>query len=224
VVTAAFPVAATGAIYPVAFAAIVTMLGGANPLRRSLAFLAGGWLASAIGFVIVIVVLQSFHLTPRTHPNASGTIKIALGAVLLALAVRLVLLHRHPAPETAPVAGRDAAAKGAVAEGHSLRRSFITGLLVYIPGVFLIASAKTVADAHAPVVSTYVSAFICVVLLLAIVEVPIVAFAIWPDRVRPSLEGTVAWAHNHSYGLILAIELVVGVYLVVGGIDAIATH
>lgn len=56
--TEALPLAAAGSIYPVAFAAIVAMLGGANPMRRALFFLLGGLIVSFIGYVVVVTLIR----------------------------------------------------------------------------------------------------------------------------------------------------------------------
>lgn len=218
----AFPIAAAGAIYPIAFAVIVTLLGGVQPMRRSLVFLVGGMIVSILGYAVIIALLRSLDLTPRVHPAVSATIKIAIGVALLALAVRTLWRRHRRSPVTdSPADEPEKAADTKDEPPRSLWRVFVTGALVYFPGVFLIASARELADANSSVALTGVAALICVILLLAIVEVPIIAFAVSPERVQPGLQRINHWARAHSNVLILAIELVGGLYLLATGIEAL---
>jgi hypothetical protein len=215
VLTQAVPLAAAGAIYPVAFAAIVAMLGGREPLRRAIAFLAGGAIISLVAFAIIVVILSTLRFTPHHHPAVSAAIKIGLGILLLLLAARTLLRRRRrDASVTAPEQPHPE-------DTGSTRRAFISGVIVYFPGVFLVASAKAVADAHAGFAPTAATSVLCVVVLLLIVEVPIVAFAVAPERVQPPLERITAMAKRHSAEVVLAIELVGGGYLLIAGLVAL---
>lgn len=214
VLSQAVPLALAGAIYPVAFAAIVALLGGPDPLRRSIAFLFGGTLVSVVGFAVVVFAASESHFTPPHHPAVAAAIKVVLGVLLLALAARTLLKRRRDGP--AALAGK--VDEDDKADTGSTRRAFITGMLVYIPGIFLIASAKAVADADASVVATVVASILCVVALLVIVELPIVAYAIARDRVQPPLERATVLGKTHSKRIILVIELLGGLYLLIAGL------
>lgn len=221
VLTQAVPIAAAGAIYPIAFAAIVAILGGAEPMRRAIAFLAGGALTSLIAFLVIVFVLSALHITPRHHPTASAAIKIALGAALLGLAAYALLRHGIPRTATLPDKTPTETPGEPPDDAGGIRRAFISGIVVYFPGLFLIASAKAVTDAHASIVPTAATSVLCVLVLLLIVEVPIVAFAVARERVRPPLERITGAAKMHSKQVILAVELVGGIYLLVSGILAL---
>jgi hypothetical protein len=107
-------------------------------------------------------------------------------------------------------------------EEPSVRRAFITGMIVYFPGVFLIASANAIASAKATATATFVAIVLCTILLLLIVEVPILAFAIAPERVRPPMERITTLGKIYSKQLILSAALVAGLYLVIASIAALS--
>ncbi len=236
--TEALPLAAAGSIYPVAFAAIVAMLGGANPMRRALFFLAGGLIVSFIGYVVVVTLIRAIDFTPGQHPKVAATVKLLLGVALLAYAARTVLRRRKAVVEvmeekltrdrartaegTPPSVAETATVTEPPLEEPSMRRAFITGAIVYFPGVFLIASANAIAGAHATLAATLVAIVLCTILLLLVVEIPIAAFAIAPDRVGPPMERITTLGKVYSKQLILAAALVAGIYLIIASISALA--
>ncbi len=236
--TEALPLAAAGSIYPVAFAAIVAMLGGANPMRRALFFLAGGLIVSFVGYIVIVTLIREIDFTPGQHPKIAATVKLLLGIALLAYAAHTVMRRRkavvevmeekltrnteNSANDTSSTAEPATAMVAPPAEEPSGRRAFITGMIVYFPGVFLIASANAIAAAKATVTATFVAIVMCTLLLLLIVEVPIAAFAIAPDRVGPPMERITTLGKIYSKQLVLAAALVAGIYLVVASIAALS--
>jgi hypothetical protein len=221
VLAQALELAAAGAIWPLAFAVTVGLLSGDEPIKRSFVFLAGAAFISLVGFVVIIVFLRTLSLTPSVHPYISVAIKVVLGIVLLALGIRTLWRRRQ---QTEAVTKAAEPEKG---DGENGRRSlwpvFVSGVVVYFPGVFLVASARTIADAREGILSTYLTAAICVIVLLAFAELPVLAYAIAPGRVGPVFDNVIGWAKRHSAQLILAIELIGGVYLLAGGIHTLAT-
>jgi hypothetical protein len=234
VLTEALPLAAAGSIYPVAFAAIVAMLGGANPMRRALFFLTGGVIVSFIGYIAIVTLIRAIDFTPGQHPKIAATVKLLLGVALLAYAARTVMRRRkavvevmeeklaRDAQNTPSTAETATAVPEPPLEEPSVRRAFITGAIVYFPGVFLIASANAIASAKATAAATFVAIVMCTILLLLIVEVPILAFAIAPERVRPPMERITTLGKIYSKQLILAAALVAGLYLVIASIAALS--
>jgi hypothetical protein len=228
VLTEALPLSAAGALYPVAFAAIVAVLGGRNPLHRALAFLGGGAIVSLIGYVVVIELIRLVDFTPGKHPAIAASVKLLLGVALLIYAGHTVLRRRRQGPaevieardEAPPVAGPDGEPEPAVQE-PSLRRAFISGMVIYFPGVFLVASANAIAAARASTLANAVAIVVCTILLLLIIEVPIAAYAVAPGRVGPPLVRITNLGKLYSKQLILAAALVAGLYLLIAGILAL---
>jgi hypothetical protein len=85
-----------------------------------------------------------------------------------------------------------------------LRRAFIGCVVVYFPGVFLIASATSLAGARTGPTATIALSIVCVALLLLVVELPILAVARSPERILPRLKritdatkaGQRHWSHR----------------------------
>jgi uncharacterized membrane protein YcjF (UPF0283 family) len=125
---------------------------------------------------------------------------------------------------SADVPAESSAAGPAEAEARaagSVRRAFISGMIVYFPGIFLVASAKAVADARATWIPTAAVTVLCVIVLLLVIEIPILAFALAREKVQPPLERITRTAKRHSKQVILAIELVGGAYLLFAGISSL---
>lgn len=80
----------------------------------------------------------------HTHPSASGGLDIAIGAVFLALGVVYLLHIRRTGAARPPL---DATIPG---DGRELRSmtTFLAGLVVYSPGLGLIAAVKALSDAR----------------------------------------------------------------------------
>ena len=81
---------ALGALYPVALAAVTAYLGGEQPTRRALMFLAGGAVISAITGVVLIVVFRNVGLTPHQHRTPSAAVDIVLGLGVVGWAVAVL--------------------------------------------------------------------------------------------------------------------------------------
>lgn len=208
-------IAAGGAIYPIALAFIVAILGGQEPIRRGLVFWAGGAVASFLGYVLIVELARSRGVTPGQHSTLAASIRIALGGVLVLIGGRLYLRRRR-GTSTGSTARAGTGGRPGPQRAASLRKAFVSGVVVYFPGIFLIASAMTMAGASTKAGATIVLSVVAVILLLLIVEVPILAVAVSPP-VQPRLKRCVDVVEARSKTLGPPLMLAAGAYLIITG-------
>lgn len=209
------PLAVGAALSPTILGVIVLVLGSPHGRARAAVFLAGN--------VLVVGALGTAILVLCRHAAASGTkgqvsaasagVDVALGVILLLLAVRAVLHHggdrtRHPSPHPEPRLGRY------LGYGVAMMLVNISTLALFIPAVKDVAVAKVglgneVLTLGGLVVVVTVTAW--GPLLLSLVA-PATA-----DRVLAAISGFVG---RHGSAIAAAVLAVFGTYLLVKGLNA----
>ena len=59
------------------------------------------------------------------------------------------------------------------------------------------------------------------VIMFAVIEIPLIAYVLMPDRAAGTVARVNAWIHSHVRGLTEGVAGVLGVYLVVKGVGAL---
>jgi len=204
------PLALGAAISPVLFLLQLTTLTGPRPVARGSALLLGAALPlAAIGALAVAVGSSSSSLSG--DPTIKAALDLALGALLVALGLRMLLRPPAPKPPRPP-------------REPSLRRSFLYGVVgmatnvttfaLYVPALKLIA-ASDVGDAGKALVTLIVFG-----LVLSFVIVPLVVTAAVPGSARP-LAALGAWMTSHRRALNVVLALGFGTWLVIKGATAL---
>ena len=202
-----------GSLYPVALLGVLTYLGSARPLPTAAAFLAGGVIISFVTGTALVVLFRQFHLDPDHHRTPSAAVYIGLGVgVIVAASVWLVINHRRREHETseAPRAGEPTE--------KTLRAAFVAGALIYLPMLSYFAAIKIIADQNYDLWQTVGALIACVVVSLAVTELPIVVVALVGERADPLLHGFARFVSKNTSTILLLTGLGVGVYLVVKGV------
>jgi hypothetical protein len=203
-----------GSLYPVALLAVLTYLGSARPLPTAAAFLAGGVLISFVTGTALVVLFRQFKIDPDHRPTLSGGVNIGLGiAVMLASAVWLVINYRRRRDNDTP----DDAPADAPSE-KTLRTALIAGVLVYLPMLSYFAAIKIIANQNYSAWETVGALVACVVVSLAVTELPIVIVALIGERATPLLRSFARFVSRNTTTILLLTGLGVGIYLVVKGI------
>jgi hypothetical protein len=189
----------------------VMMLNRPKPMLQLLAFLCGGF---AMGTTVGLVVL--FVLRPRLLGSAHFTLpKVQIGIGLLALLVAAVvgtkvLSGRFARPHAASRAGR-------LLNGRSLWVAGTAGLGIALPSVdYLAVLAVILASGAAP--TTQVGALLMFnVVAFALVEIPLVAYLLAPDRTRALMAALHGWLRSCSPRAVAALLAGLGCALLVVG-------
>ena len=186
----------------------VLMLNRPRPILQLLAFLGGGFaMGAAVGLVVIFLfrpgLLWSAHFTLPTVQIAIGVLAVLIAALLASGVL--------PTP-TVPARARS------LAHGPSLWVAGVAGLGIALPSVdYLAVLAVIVASGAAP--STQVGALLVFnVVAFALVELPLVAYLLAPDRTRSLMAALNDWIRSRRRCGAAAVLVAVGSVLLVVGI------
>jgi hypothetical protein len=185
----------------------VLMLNRPRPALQLLAFLAGGFaMGAAVGLVVIFVfrpgLLWSAHFTlPK--------VQIVIGVVAVLMAALL-------ASGVMPMPSVPSRARG-LASGPSLWVAGVVGLGIALPSIdYLAVLAVIVASRAAP--STQVGALLVFnVVAFALVELPLLAYLLAPDRTRASMAALNDWIGPRRRRGVAAVLAVIGCVLLAVG-------
>jgi hypothetical protein len=184
------------------------MLNRPRPTLQLLAFLAGGFL---MGTTVGLVVIFAFR------PGLLGSAHFTLPRVQIAIGVLAVLMAALLTAGVMPAPRLPAQARG-LAYGPSLLVASVAGLGIALPSIdYLAVLAVIVASGAAP--STQVGALLVFnVVAFTLVELPLVAYLMAPDRTRASMAALNDWIRSRRRRGVAAVLAAVGCLLLVVGI------
>lgn len=211
----ALALALAASIYPPAVAAVIALGRGTEVRSRVFAFvLAAGLVTYAVGALILYALVElgatgSHHLTP------GAALDVALGVLLMLLALRL--RRRRPDPAaTVPAAGTPSKIERYL---ESRRLAFALGIVLYVlPSPIYIGAVKAIADANLSTSGELAALVGIVVVMLWMVELPMLMLLVVPDRAASTLERINLWFARNGRSLAIFAAAGVGVYLIVKGL------
>jgi hypothetical protein len=201
--------------------ATVVLLGRPRPTRQLGSYLIGG-----MGFSIVfgLVIVLALHGSNLLRGRVQSIIEVAAGALLLIVAVAVGsgrALQWHPRrtrkrqADHPPGQSLHERALG----NDSLWIAWAAGAVYSAPGAYYIAGLALLARLNAPL-STNVLAIVGFnAIQFALIEIPLVALLVAPDRASPLTEKLSRWMTAHRRILIVIIAGAVGAYLLISGIS-----
>jgi hypothetical protein len=217
VIAQAAGLAVLAAISPTALLLAAVYLGSARPRATILCYLAGALLMSiAIGVVILVALREGGFSLPHHRHDRYG-LRLGLG-ILLVLA-GLVVFRRKPKP-----VDPDKPQKGIVGRlmaNPAPYSAFLAGLLVFGPGVTFIAAVQVVATANADLSETAVALIVVVVINVALVWLPLLAYLAAPDLTGRRLMAFNGWLRSHGRIILASVLVIAGIILTVNGITGL---
>ncbi|MGA8365666.1 MAG: GAP family protein [Solirubrobacteraceae bacterium] len=211
----ALALALAASIYPPAVAAVIALGRGAEVRSRVFAFvLAAGLVTYAVGALILYALVElgatgSHHLTP------GAALDIALGVLLMLLALRL---HRRR-PDPAMAVSASATPSKIERYLESRRLAFLLGIVLYVlPSPIYIGAVKAIADANLSTSGELAALVGVVAVMLWMVELPMLMLLVVPERAASTLERINLWFARNGRTLAILAAIVVGLYLIVKGL------
>jgi Sap-like sulfolipid-1-addressing protein len=218
----------TAAFNPTLLGATTVMLLLDHPKRLLLGYLSGALLTSVtLGMVIVFAVDGSSGATSAAQSTLSPTMDLTLGGLLLLVAYR-VRPSRVP-KKTGRVAERrrrrqekkkdkgPAKWQQKLSQGTA-KTTFVIGALLTLPGASYIIGLGHIADKDATMPVTVAMVLGFNVIMLALLEIPLLAFTFAPEWTPDAVERFKAWFNRHSKILAFRGALTVGALLIVKGV------
>jgi hypothetical protein len=191
----------------------VLMLNRPQPLRQLVAFLCGGF---AMGMAVGLIVL--FALRPAllgSHHFTLPKVQIVIGGLALLVAAVLASGVRLPGTDES---GRLSTWGRRLANGSSLWIAGLAGLGIALPSVDYLAALAVILASSASPASQTVALVAFNVVAFALVEIPLVAYLIAPDRTRSTMDALHGWLRSRRRGDVAALLAGLGVILVVAGL------
>ncbi|NKS53602.1 GAP family protein [Rhodococcus hoagii] len=211
------PLAIGVAISPIPIIATILMLLTPRAGSTATAFLAGWILGIAVGYVVFVAIGSAIDLSSNSDGNAvTATIRLVLGVLLLALAVKQ--WRTRPAPGEEPSMPAWLAAIDKVTPGKALALG--AGLSAINPKnlLMIVGAAVSVSQLDVGVGAKTVTGVVFTILAASTVAVPVVGYFTMRERATSWLQGLKVWLTANNAAVMAVLLLVIGVSLIGKGI------
>ncbi|HWY89748.1 MAG TPA: GAP family protein [Solirubrobacteraceae bacterium] len=211
----ALALALAASVYPPAVAAVIALGRGSDVRPRVFAFVLAAWLVTYAMGALILYALVELGATGSRHLTPGAAVDVALGALLVLLAIRL--RRRRPDPSApAPASGGPSRIERYL---ESRRLAFVLGITLYVlPSPIYIGAVKAIADAGLSTSGELASLVAVVAVMLWMVELPMLMLLVVPARATGTLERINLWFSRHGRTLAIVAAVAVGVYLIVKGL------
>ncbi len=219
----ALALAFAASIYPPAVVAVIALGRGEQVRSRVLAFVVAALLITYVIGAILLFLLEDVGATGSHHLTPSAALDLALGVLLLALAVRLrrKRLAQQRERELGTSTGGTTKKGTSKIERYleSRRLAFVLGITLYVlPSPIYIAAVKEISDASLSTGGKLVALLVAVAVMLWLIELPMLALVLFPARASSSLEQINAWFTRNGRLLAVIASAGAGAYLSVKGL------
>jgi hypothetical protein len=209
-------------------AAVTLMLFLPSPKRLLLGYLVGALLISlTTGFVIVFAV-HSSGATSTAQNSLSPAMDIALG--LIALLVAYVLgsgrderLKQRRKKKTEEGVEKSPSKVEQFLGRGSVRVTFAVGVVLTLPGVSYLAALHELDNLDYGTVPTVLVILAFNVMLLVLLEVPLVGYAVAPERTVVEVQRFRAWLSRSGRRMAIIAAAGIGAVLVARGVIELLT-
>lgn len=213
------PLALGVAISPVPVMAAILMLLSPRAKVTGVAFL-GGWVAGVVVAATAFTLLSS--LLPEGDPDASrpvqGVIKLALGVLLIVLAVKQ--WRGRPAAGAEPDLPKWMSAVDTFTPVKGLGFGFLLSALNPKNLILAAGAGVAIGAGELSTTQTILALAIFTAIAAATVAIPVLAYLTAADRVAAPLESLHAWLIRESSTVMAVLLLVIGVVMLGKGIES----
>jgi uncharacterized membrane protein YidH (DUF202 family) len=220
----ALPLALGAAFYPPALLVLLLLIAGSHPRRLVLAYFIGAAILTGGAGLIALTVLQGASLTTQDSRTTSGSVYIAVGLLLLALAAwawkRRARDPREPPVKAETSPGR--ISRWTKRATGSQKWAFALGLAMFLPSPLYLLAIKTIADSGDSSASNVLAVVICAAVVLLFVEIPLIALFIRPGGVAAGIQRVHGWLKRNGWTLAAVLALAGGVDAMVKGLQVLS--
>ena len=213
----------TASLNPTLVAATTVMLLLDKPPRLMGGYLLGAYVTSITLGLVIVFSLSNSSASNTTENTISPAVDIALGAILLAVAVVLHSGRHEPymerrkarkaeKPDEGPPRWQRELGKG------SPRVTFVIGALLTLPGASYLAGLGQIHKLH---YSTTVTVLLVIgfnLVMLWLLEVPLASFLMAPEWTPGAVARAEAWVSRHAFVFAVRGFAAIGALLVIKGI------
>jgi hypothetical protein len=188
-----------------------------NPKKLMLGYLAGALMTSVTLGLVIVFALQDSAAVDTAKRTINPVLDIALGAILLVVSITIGTGRRsrkpkEPKPDKAPPRWKRELSKG------SPRVTFVVGALLTLPGFSYLAALSGIIKLDSSTVVTVLLVLMVNVIMLALIEVPLITFAVAPDWTPRAIERTKAWFSRNAHVIAVRGTAILGILLILRGV------
>jgi Sap, sulfolipid-1-addressing protein len=197
----------------------VLLVNRPRPLLQLLVFLAGGFaMGTAVGVIVLFVLRPALGSSHFTLPR----VQIVIGALALvaAVAVATGLMGTKRAKDSPDGEVRQNRRFGALAtrarqllNGRSLWTAGVAGLGIALPSVDYLAVLAVIAASGNGIATQFGALMLFQVVAFGLVELPLIASLIAPERTRAALSALNDWLRSRRRREVSALLAAVGLVL-----------
>jgi hypothetical protein len=214
------------ALNPSLLAAVTVMLLLPSPKRLLFGYLLGAYLTSITLGLVIVFSFKSSSSVSTSKSTISPGIDIALGVIALVIAYVLYsgrgerLAEWRKARKAEKQKGKEKKeplTQRLLGRG-SARATFVVGVLLSFPGVTYLTALVRVAKGHFSGIESILLVVVFNLIMMVLLELPLLGYAISPDRTHDSVERFKAWLSRNGYRVATIGFAVVGALLVIRGV------
>ncbi len=98
------------------------------------------------------------------------------------------------------------------------RTTFAVGVVLTLPGASYLADLTSISKLHAATAATVLLVLMVNVIMLALLEAPLIAFALAPERTPTAIDRTKAWFGRHARRIAIIAAAALGAAFILRGL------
>lgn len=212
--------ALAAALNPTLVAASTLMMLLPNPKRLMLGYLLGALMTSITLGIVIVFTLEGSDAISTTKNTLSPAATMALGGIALVAAFVLrtgrhrtvVERRRARKKDKGPARWQQALGRG------SARTTFVVGALLTLPGASYLAGLTRIDKLNYSTAETVLLIIVFNLIMLALLEVPLLGFAIAPARTVKTIDRAKTWIGQHGPQFAATMLTVLGALLLIKGL------
>jgi len=95
---------------------------------------------------------------------------------------------------------------------------FIAGVLLNLPGIWYLDALTGIGKSKPSNASALIQILLFNVIMFTLVELPIIAYLVAPQRATELVSNVSEWGHRHSRTIAIVVATAVGLWLLIRGI------
>jgi hypothetical protein len=210
----------TSAFNPTLIAVTTLMLLLPNPKRLMLGYWFGAMLMSITLGLLIVFSLKSSGVVSTAKHTLSPLADIILGGLTLIIAAVFATGRdaRYRERRAKKKEGKAPPLWQRKLSGGSARTTFVVGALLTLPGASYLAGLDRLSKLNYSTAGTVVIVVAFNLVMLLLLELPLIAFAVAPERTPAAIDSAKAWAGIHGRRYAVHGLEVIGALLIIKGI------
>lgn len=222
-----FLLSLTSAFNPTLVAVTTLMLLLPNPKRLMLGYWLGAMLTSITLGLLIVHTLKDSGVISTTKHTLSPVADLALGGLTLIIARVLATGRdrRYEERRKKKKAGKPPPRWQKALTNGSPRTTFVIGAMLTLPGASYLAGLTKLSKLDYSTFATVIIVLAFNLVMLALLELPMIAFTIAPERTPAAIKSAKDWAGIHGRVYAERGLTVIGILLVIKGfVELLLAH